>query len=147
MAAGPVPPRAGSPVTERFVALSATELVAERSGLSADFAFDIRWQASGWGDRDDGILLAARYIPLPALRDGAMDIRFISTLTPEDENRLARALLAAVASMLDQFTIVYTVRIQTTGGKTLQHTHSPDDDRSRKAVRTEQADRVGASAG
>jgi hypothetical protein len=52
-----------------------------------------------------------------------MDIRFISTLTAEDENSLAPALLAAVGSLLDRFSIPYTVRIETTGEKVFQHTH------------------------
>ena len=52
-----------------------------------------------------------------------MDIRFISTLTAEDEDALAPALLAAVGSLLDRFSIPYTVRIETTGEKVFQHTH------------------------
>ena len=54
-----------------------------------------------------------------------MDIRFVSTLTAEDENALAPALLAAVGSLLDRFSLPYTVRIETTGEKVFQHTH-PD---------------------
>ena len=52
-----------------------------------------------------------------------MDIRFVSTLTAEDENHLAPALLAALGSLLDRFSIPYTVRIETTGDKVFQHTH------------------------
>lgn len=56
-----------------------------------------------------------------------MDIRFISSLTPEDENAFAPALLKAVGAVLDQFPIAYTVRIETTGAQTYQHTHPAFD--------------------
>ncbi len=55
-----------------------------------------------------------------------MDIRFISSLTPDDENRLAPALLAALGSVLDQLPIAYTLRFETVTGRTFQHGHSPD---------------------
>lgn len=56
-----------------------------------------------------------------------MDIRFISSLTPEDENAFAPALLKAVAAVLDQFPIAYTVRLETTGSQVYQHTHPTFD--------------------
>lgn len=52
-----------------------------------------------------------------------MDIRFISSLTPEDENAFAPALLKAVGSLLDQFPIAYTLRVETTGAQVFQHAH------------------------
>jgi hypothetical protein len=52
-----------------------------------------------------------------------MDIRFISSLTPEDENAFAPALLKAVGAVLDQFPIAYTIRLETTGAQVFQHTH------------------------
>ena len=52
-----------------------------------------------------------------------MDIRFISSLTPEDENAFAPALLRAVGAILDQFPIAYTMRVETNGGQVYQHTH------------------------
>ena len=56
-----------------------------------------------------------------------MDIRFISSLTPDDENRFAPALLSAVGSLLDQLPIAYTLRIETAGAKIFQHSHSAID--------------------
>jgi hypothetical protein len=53
-----------------------------------------------------------------------MDIRFISSLTAEDENLLAPALLKAVGALLDQLPIAYTMRIETTGSQVFQHTHA-----------------------
>ena len=56
-----------------------------------------------------------------------MDIRFISSLTPEDENTFAPALLKAVGAVLDQFPIAYTIRIETTGAQVYQYTHPSFD--------------------
>ena len=56
-----------------------------------------------------------------------MNIRFISTLTAEDENHFAPALLRAIGSLLDQLPITYTVRIETTGAQTFQHSHPAFD--------------------
>ena len=55
-----------------------------------------------------------------------MEIRFVSSLTAEDENQVAPALLTAVGAILDQLPIAYTLRIQTSGAVVLQHTHSPE---------------------
>jgi hypothetical protein len=53
-----------------------------------------------------------------------MEIRFISSLTAEDENMFAPALLKAVGALLDQLPIAYTMRIETTGAQVFQHTHA-----------------------
>lgn len=52
-----------------------------------------------------------------------MDIRFISSLNAEDENRLASILLAAVTNLLDQFPLAYAIRIETASGQLVQHSH------------------------
>jgi hypothetical protein len=64
-----------------------------------------------------------------------MDIRFISSLTPEDENAFAPALLQAVSAMLDQFPIAYTLRVETTGAQVYQHTHPTFDNPLAKSAR------------
>jgi len=56
-----------------------------------------------------------------------MDIRFVSSLTSEDERLFAPALLKAVAALLDQLPIAYTVRIETTGAEVFQHAHAVED--------------------
>jgi hypothetical protein len=61
-----------------------------------------------------------------------MDIRFVSSLTAEDENLFAPALLKAVGALLDQLPIAYTVRIETTGAQVFQHTHTIAPDESPK---------------
>ena len=52
-----------------------------------------------------------------------MDIRFVSSLTADDEDQLAPALLTAVGSLLDQFPIAYTVRIETISSRVFHHAH------------------------
>jgi len=60
-----------------------------------------------------------------ALRPTVMEIRFVSSLTPEDENAFAPAVLKAVVALLDQLPIAYTLRIETAGTQVYQHTHPP----------------------
>jgi hypothetical protein len=54
-----------------------------------------------------------------------MEFRFVSSLTPEDENAFAPAILKACAALLDQLPIAYTLRIQTCGGQVFQHCSGP----------------------
>ena len=61
-----------------------------------------------------------------------MDIHFISSLTPDDEDRLAPALLEALKPMLGLVPIAYTIRIRTASNAVYQHTRTelehPEDD-------------------
>lgn len=52
-----------------------------------------------------------------------MEIRFISSLTAEDEASFAPVILKAVTALLDQLPIAYTLRIETSGAQVHQHTH------------------------
>jgi hypothetical protein len=52
-----------------------------------------------------------------------VNIRFISTLTADDENQFAPGLLKAISALLDRLPIAYTVRIETTGAQVFQHSH------------------------
>jgi hypothetical protein len=56
-----------------------------------------------------------------------MEIRFISSLTAEDEELFAPAVLKAASALLDQLPIAYTLRIETTGAQVYQHTHVTPD--------------------
>jgi len=56
-----------------------------------------------------------------------VDIRFVSSLTPDDENRLAPALLGALGGILDQLPIAYTLQIGTTAGKSFARHHVPEE--------------------
>lgn len=71
-----------------------------------------------------------------------MDIRFISSLTAEDENAFAPALLKAVGAILDQFPIAYTIRIETTGAQVFQHTHPSFEGALPAAARVDLKSRV-----
>ncbi len=53
-----------------------------------------------------------------------MDIHFISSLTPDDEDRLAPAVLEALKPMLSLMPIAYTVRIRTANNTVYQHTRT-----------------------
>jgi hypothetical protein len=50
-----------------------------------------------------------------------VEIHFISSLTEDDEERVALALLGAVEKLLNPFPIAYIVRIETSAGTVLQH--------------------------
>ena len=52
-----------------------------------------------------------------------MDIHVVSTLTVEDEDRIAEALSAALAELLDGLPIAYALRIVTSGAKVVQRTN------------------------
>jgi hypothetical protein len=54
-----------------------------------------------------------------------MEIRFVSSLTAEDEVRLAEGLLTAFTSLLAQWPIAYTLRIDAGESTVLRHSHSP----------------------
>ena len=56
-----------------------------------------------------------------------MEIRFISSLTAEDEELFAPAVLKAVSAFLDQLPIAYTLRIETSGAQVFQNTHVAPD--------------------
>lgn len=46
-----------------------------------------------------------------------MEIRFISTLTPEDEARVAITICKAAEQLLATLAIAYTLRVRTTDGQ------------------------------
>ena len=59
---------------------------------------------------------------LIALSTG-MDIHVVSTLTSEDEDRVADALIVALGELLDGLPIAYALRIETSGTKVLTRTN------------------------
>lgn len=58
---------------------------------------------------------------LRGARAKTMNIRFTSSLTPEDENLIAPALIRAFTSFLDLLPIAYVVRIDTSDSRVYQH--------------------------
>jgi hypothetical protein len=57
-----------------------------------------------------------------------VEIHFVSSLTIDDENHLAPALLQAVAALLQASPLAYTIRIETAGGEVFEHQHAPGTD-------------------
>jgi hypothetical protein len=57
---------------------------------------------------------------------GAVNIRFTSSLTPEDENAIAPAILTAVAGILDLLPLAYVIRIDTADSKVYQRSSTPN---------------------
>jgi hypothetical protein len=56
-----------------------------------------------------------------------MEIRFVSTLSPEEESAVAVSLLRAVTAFLDRIPIAYSLRIETASGRTFDHVSCPED--------------------
>ena len=55
-----------------------------------------------------------------------VNIRFTSSLTDNDENAIAPALLKAVSSILDALPIAYVIRIDTSDSQVYQHSRPLD---------------------
>jgi len=53
-----------------------------------------------------------------------MNIKFISTLTTEDENAIAPIALQAIANLLDLFPIAYSIQIDTSDSRVYQHSRA-----------------------
>jgi hypothetical protein len=53
-----------------------------------------------------------------------VNIKFISTLTTEDENAVAPIALRAIASILDLFPIAYSIQINTSDARVYQHSRA-----------------------
>lgn len=49
-----------------------------------------------------------------------MNIRFTSSLTPDDENRLAPVVLQAISTILNALPIAYMIRIDTSDSQAYQ---------------------------
>ena len=73
-----------------------------------------------------------------------MNIRFTSSLTPEDENLLAPGLLNALACILDLLPIAYVIRIDTSDSQVYQH--SGPGAAAEKESATPESLRMGAGA-
>jgi len=54
-----------------------------------------------------------------------MDIRLVSTLTPDDETRIAAALCVTAGALLDHLSIAYTLRIETSDGQVYEQHRAP----------------------
>jgi len=52
-----------------------------------------------------------------------MNIRLVSSITPDDEERFAPTILTTITSFLDQLSIAYTLRIEASGGVVYEAAH------------------------
>jgi hypothetical protein len=57
-----------------------------------------------------------------------MEIHLVSSLTPDDENRLAPRVLAAIGEVLERLPVSYSVRIETAVGAAIHHNHTAAGD-------------------
>jgi len=53
-----------------------------------------------------------------------MEIHLVSTMTPDDESRLAPRVLAAIGELLERLPVSYSLRIETTLGNAIHHHHT-----------------------
>ena len=53
-----------------------------------------------------------------------MEIYLVSSLTPDDESRLAPKVLAAIGDVLDGLPVSYSIRIETAIGKAIRRNHT-----------------------
>ena len=53
-----------------------------------------------------------------------MEIHLVSSLTPDDENRLAPTVLKALGDVLERLPVSYSVRIETAVGNAIHHNHT-----------------------
>jgi hypothetical protein len=65
-----------------------------------------------------------------------MDIHFVSSANPDDEDRFAPVLLQALRPLLDRLPVAYTLRIRTATGRVLQHSRAdvPESPQEPEAV-------------
>jgi hypothetical protein len=56
-----------------------------------------------------------------------MEIYLVSSLTPDDETRLAPRMLAAIAGVLEGLPVSYSVRIETALGNAIHHNHTAQE--------------------
>ena len=58
-----------------------------------------------------------------ALEGFALEIRVVSSLTPDDEARYATTFLKVIAAVLENAPITYAIQIQLRDGAVVHHTH------------------------
>jgi hypothetical protein len=53
-----------------------------------------------------------------------MEIHLVSSLTPDDESRLAPRVLAAIGAVLDGLPVSYSLQIETLVGRSIHRSHT-----------------------
>jgi hypothetical protein len=84
------------------------------------------------------LIASRRRVPVSLqAKEDPVDIRFISALTGDDEDRFAPVLLKAMADLLNKIPITYLVRIETSRGTIFQRSHSGPRPPSSTVTRSE----------
>ncbi len=76
-----------------------------------------------------------------------MEIHFVSSLVPEDERRLAPAILSALEAVFADMPIAYNLRATSDTGTVLERTHVPGGDVRPPTVRRESTTCLGRHDG
>jgi hypothetical protein len=63
-----------------------------------------------------------------------MEIHLVSSLTPDDESRLAAKVLAAIGGVLDGLPVSYSIRIETAAGDAIHRSHQASGHRRGDAL-------------
>ncbi len=75
-----------------------------------------------------------------------MEIHLVSSLTPDDESRLAPKVLAAIGAVLDGLPVSYSVRIETIVGNAI-HRNRTAPENGQAARQDALQDALGSPAG
>ncbi len=66
-----------------------------------------------------------------------MEIHLVSSLTPDDESRLAPRMLAAIGGILETLPVSYSVRIETAQGNSIYHSRTAASQDTQRPTATE----------
>ena len=72
--------------------------------------------------------------PQTRFREVPLDIRVVSSLTPEDETRYAAALVKIISAVLESAPASFAVHVQLADGSVVQHHESHDDSSPRASA-------------
>ena len=71
-----------------------------------------------------GMPLAPRILsPIQGPRRFTLEIRVVSSLTPEDEGRYAATFLKLIAAVLDTLSVAYAIHVELADGSIVRHGH------------------------
>ena len=66
------------------------------------------------------IRITSAFAPFSRIAEGSLEIRLVSTLTPEDEARYARVFLKVMTAVLDGVPVAYALSAELTNGEVVR---------------------------
>lgn len=57
-----------------------------------------------------------------------MKIDFVSSLPPDEEERIIAKFVGKLVELLDELPIAYSLRVKAASGEVFDHSHVPDED-------------------